>query len=302
MNLGPRIDLPSSREAVSFSVDVQRLPRDFDGLWHHLLRVVSASAEGFASNSGEDVLAWLDITRWWNRQKQPTVLLALYFCTDGRVTAEQLQAFEPSLAASGIPWSVDGVMHRPRSARPVLAVVGGAPHRVWVPREEGHVANSLAIGESIEWHTHGESEPDDGRFLGQFVHSPGQLSQQGSSARAHIERMKFCYAHSVAMRIIEADGVLDEGELEFLRQRFPGERLVELGLEGPAGAAVLEEARATLRDLLGYHEKLGMLSIFYAACYADGRLEVRELRVLREAAEALGLGREEVMRYLERLW
>ena len=45
-----------------------------------------------------------------------------------------------------------------------------------------------------------------------------------------------------------------------------------------------------------------MLSIFYAACYADGRLEVRELRVLREAAEALGLGREEVMRYLERLW
>ena len=54
--------------------------------------------------------------------------------------------------------------------------------------------------------------------------------------------------------------------------------------------------------MLGYHEKLGLLSTFFAACYADGKVAVQELRALREVSSALGLENADVVKYLQRLW
>ena len=45
-----------------------------------------------------------------------------------------------------------------------------------------------------------------------------------------------------------------------------------------------------------------MVGLFFSACYSDGNLDAREMRVLKEAGEALGLTRQEVAAYLERFW
>ena len=45
-----------------------------------------------------------------------------------------------------------------------------------------------------------------------------------------------------------------------------------------------------------------MIGLFFSACYSDGALDAREMRVLREAGESLGMETRDVARYLERFW
>jgi uncharacterized tellurite resistance protein B-like protein len=53
---------------------------------------------------------------------------------------------------------------------------------------------------------------------------------------------------------------------------------------------------------LGHHDKLAMIGLFFSACYSDGSLDAREMRVLKEAGEMLGLTTREVVDYLQRFW
>lgn len=292
-------------EAMSYSLDTSRLPKDFDGLWDHIIRVVSSSLRNFHEVSGADAMVWFDLTEWVTRSKRPTLLLAVYFCTDARARKEDLNAFEPALGASGLPWAVDGVMVRPRKARPVLVTVEGEPAHIWIERPEHKEAFTLMMGaeaERVTWRTHRLQGDVEAAFLPEMGHVIGRLSVPDPSERARVDRLKLVFAHSVAHRIVEADGVVDEGEAAFLQSRFPPERLAALELGPEQREEALAEAEAELATLLGHHEKLALLSTFYAACYADGRLEVRELRVLKEAAAVLGLERDEVVGYLQRLW
>ncbi len=103
--------------------------------------------------------------------------------------------------------------------------------------------------------------------------------------------------------MIEADGRVVDDERAFVLRTFPAEELEARWLDDPAVRDPLAERAATeLAHMLGYHEKLALLSTFFAACYADGQVAVQELRVLKEASEALGLDREEVVEYLRRMW
>ena len=54
--------------------------------------------------------------------------------------------------------------------------------------------------------------------------------------------------------------------------------------------------------MLGHHDKLAMIGLFFSACYSDGTLDAREMRVLKDAADALGVERERVVQYLQRFW
>lgn len=300
--MSQELSVARASESVSYSLDTSKLPRSFDGLWEHILRVLGASLRNFHKQSGADALCSLDLTQWWDRSKQPTLLLAVYFSTDARASRDDLAAFEPALAGSGLAWSVDGVMKRPRTARPVLAIVDGELVQVWLRRPDGVVAYGLAFAEQVGWRRHVAEQAEPMDFLAEAGHAVCRLATPNPDERRRVERLKLVFAHSVATRIVQADGVIDDGEQQFLTERFPEQRLAELGVDGDARAAVLAEAEQQLAGLLGHHEKLGLLSTFYAACYADGRLEVRELRVLKEAAEVLGLDRSEVSAYLQRLW
>jgi uncharacterized tellurite resistance protein B-like protein len=84
---------------------------------------------------------------------------------------------------------------------------------------------------------------------------------------------------------------------------FPDDLMARLGLEDDAACdEYLQAAYEELPALLGYHDKLGLIGLFFSACYSDGSLDAREMRVLKEAGEALGLTREEVVKYLRRFW
>lgn len=302
VDLSREIEVARAQEAVSYSVDTGRLPRDFDSLWMHLLRVLGASLRDFHAMSDADALCSLDLSQWWDRAKRPTLLLAIYITTDARVKRVELEALERALAGSGLPWSVDGVIRKPRTARPVLAISGGELFQVWLRRRQRTVAYGLSIADEVEWVRHQQADADLAEFLPEASHAIAHVAAPNPIEEQRAERLKLVFAHSVAMRIVEADGVVDDAELAFLAKRFPQQQLALFGIDGDVPPELLREAEEALPELLGHHEKLGLLSTFYSACYADGRLEVNELKVLREAAEKLGLGRDEVASYLQRLW
>jgi uncharacterized tellurite resistance protein B-like protein len=117
------------------------------------------------------------------------------------------------------------------------------------------------------------------------------------------ERMRLAFAMHFTRRIVEADGVVREGEEEFVSNVFPTDLVNRLGLDDDGvRAEYFEAAGEALRNQLGHHDKLGLVGLFFSACYSDGSLDAREMRVLREAGEMLGLTREEVVKYLRRFW
>ena len=116
-------------------------------------------------------------------------------------------------------------------------------------------------------------------------------------------QLKLAFAYRVAERVVEADGQVLDDERAFLMRTFPAEQLEELWLDDLGLRDQLaERAETELRDLIGYHEKVGLLSTFFAACLADGSIAVQELKVLKEASQTLGLDKTEVVNYLQKLW
>ncbi len=115
------------------------------------------------------------------------------------------------------------------------------------------------------------------------------------AAEDHVERWKVAFAVFVARLIVDADGIVDFGELKLLAQAFPDDRLRSLGFLDDAGGytraykQAYTEAIRELPDVLSLEDKLDLVTIFHRTCMADGELVQAELLVLREAAEALGV-------------
>ena len=115
--------------------------------------------------------------------------------------------------------------------------------------------------------------------------------------------MRLAFAMHFCDRVVRADGVVHVEEAEFVANVFPADLVRRLGLDAEATRA--EHLRAALEVLpqrLGHHDKLGLVGLLFSACYSDGTLDAREMRVLKEAGEALGLTKEHVVKYLRRFW
>jgi len=94
-----------------------------------------------------------------------------------------------------------------------------------------------------------------------------------------------------------------EDEQQFLAQAFPHDEREELWLADQEELAQqFAYAEVELPALLSHHEKLAMLSTFYAACAADGEVHPDELRVLKHACATLGLEDRDVESKLQQLW
>ena len=94
-----------------------------------------------------------------------------------------------------------------------------------------------------------------------------------------------------------------EDEEQFMRTVFPEALFQQLGIGlVEIRQEWLEEAVRVLPGVLGQHDKLAMVGLFFSACYSDGSLDAREMKVLKEAGEVLGLTRQEVVKYLQRFW
>ena len=110
-----------------------------------------------------------------------------------------------------------------------------------------------------------------------------------------VDRMKVAFAVFVAKLIVDADGIVDFGELKLLAQVFPDELLRTLGFLDDAGGFTRDyrdaytDAMEQLPNRLDLDEKLALITIFHRASTADGELIQAELLVIREAAEVLGI-------------
>lgn len=110
-----------------------------------------------------------------------------------------------------------------------------------------------------------------------------------------LERLKLAFAVSIAKSVVDADDRTDHAEFQLFGQIFPRTLLRDHGFldeDGrftPALEQAFAEARATLPAALSPEEKLDVLTIFYGASVADDELDSRELAIVREAAQLLGV-------------
>jgi uncharacterized tellurite resistance protein B-like protein len=121
---------------------------------------------------------------------------------------------------------------------------------------------------------------------------------------AQVDRLRVAYAVHVAQLIIDADGILDMEEATALGGFFPDFLLHACGFLDDNGRLndeynrAVAEAITDLPGQLGLALKLELITLFHAACMADGELHGNEIAVLMQAAEALGVSRKQMHRHL----
>jgi len=117
----------------------------------------------------------------------------------------------------------------------------------------------------------------------------------GIDPTAELDQLRVAFAAFVAKLIVDADGIVDFGELKLMSQVFPDALLVKMGFLDAKGAFTARYRDAYTRAIrvlpqkLDMPAKLELITVFHRTCMADGELIQAELLVLREAAEVLGI-------------
>ena len=108
-----------------------------------------------------------------------------------------------------------------------------------------------------------------------------------------IDRLRVAFAVFVGKKIVEADGILDIGEIELLTMAFPNPWMDVCGfIDGDTNLTEAchksyRDARKILPVTLDLEEKLELVTLFHRTCMADGELHEQEFNVLMEAATLL---------------
>lgn len=238
-----------------------------------------------------------------DRKNRRTLRLAMYFVVDGRLEAEHLDGLEQAISHNPVFWGISHIERIPANGVPVLlAHDGGCSLLV----DDGipAVARGLRLHEGAVEITAVPvtAEAVAERRVLALPTVVGRLPEF-DAANQDVERMRLAFAFTFAQRIVEADGVVQDDEARFMEEVFRPSLLDRLGLGDPAGRKHwLDASLRQLPEILGYHDKLALIGLFFSACYSDGNLDAREMRVLKDAADALGVERERVVQYLQRFW
>ena len=297
-----RLALPASRECLVISGDASRTIGRPGRSWQDLQRLAAFALQQLFHTGRHDAVAYVADLPFTDQSMRATTLVALYFCTDGALSEEDLKAlatpFEKPDRATD--WSIDGVHALSDEAFPTLAIHKGALHQLWIdPKDPVCVtlsASGLRTRRTIR--TFGQSSERD--FLQWVKHSV--VKDPPPPRTQERERLKLAFSYRVAQRIVAADGVIDKGEKAFMEKTYLSE-LEEYGLTDERELdRLVVRAETELEQMLGHHEKLALLSRFFATCYSDGKLDVRELKVLKAASASLGLESQTVMQHLQKLW
>jgi tellurite resistance protein len=297
-----KLALPTTASCVTWSSEARKVLGVGKGAWRDLQQVAALALQHFHAKTGHDAAVWFADEPLTDADNRPGTLIAMYFGTDAKATKDDLAAFEPPIAQSGLPWSADGVHERPDTAFPSLGVRKGTLYQVW---EDGPdpTATSLTSGFSSRRKLTAFSRATEDDFLPWVKHAIGVFAVPDPEKARNRRQLEVAFAYRIAERIVAADGVVDAAEQAFLERMFTADELGALWLDDPdLREAMARTAEKDLGAQLGHHQKLALLSTFYAACYADGRVELRELKVLKDACAALGLDNQEVVASLKKLW
>ena len=121
------------------------------------------------------------------------------------------------------------------------------------------------------------------------------------------DREKLAFTLWVARLIAHANGGVDLSELGLMSKLFTDETLLAYGIidaDGeitPTWDRARDAALTELHTRLPLAEKLELITVFHDVCLSDGELVQAELLVLREAAEALGVGVQPLAAHLRSL-
>ncbi len=296
------IALPTNPNCILYATTVDEA---MVGGWSALQRVAWSGLEQFYSSCGIDTVAYFGKRAWLSRRNEPIQQLLLMFVMDGPASSNDLRLLE--LAVHGHPtrikWSEGSMESMPPDAFPSLAVKSGKMYQLWsrfddvvkylsYERVDGRV---VVVGAKPE-----DTSPSE--FL-PYVRHVTAARRRVREEDWRMERMRLAFAHHFARRIVDADGVLHADEREFMQRVFPPDVMQSMGMQDrDAYQTALRDAMEQLPALLGYHDKLAMVGLFFSVCHSDGRLDPREMRVLKEAATVLGLEGNDVVAYLSKLW
>jgi uncharacterized tellurite resistance protein B-like protein len=273
--------------------------------WADTVRLAARAVQAFHTECRMPVLAGFGWRVSLDRKNRRSTQVTLYFVLDGPATAAHLDRLEEVVREAHPGFGPGNIERTPVHGVACVVAADGAIAALW--------GRDLETGEP--WLR--KLQLVDGRVIPRIVplsqaepadvcpELPQAFAVSGPYGEAdrEAERMRLAFARHFSQRIVEADGVVRHTEAEFLTNVFPPDLVQRLGLdELEVEAEYLAAAREALPGQLGHHDKLGLVGLLFSACYADGSLDAREMRVLREASESLGLSRESVVKYLRRFW
>lgn len=294
--------LPANPNCVSFAAEAHEVL--VGRTWAEVQRLGIRLATPFHEASGLAVMVGFGWRVALDRKNRRHSQVTVHFVFDGPATAAHLDALDAAAEGEVIRFGAGSVERIPANGIRSTLLCDGRAHLI-LDRDEAGTAwlrrLELVQGKVRPVRVDHASATDDD-VAAELVPIVGIPAPYGEQEQEQ-ERMRLAFARHFSTKIVEADGVLRDGEAEFMAHVFPSEMMERLGLiDDAAQLEYLEAAHRTLGGTLGYHDKLGLIGLFFSACYSDGSLDAREMRILKEAGEWLGLTREEVVKYLRRFW
>ncbi len=293
--------LPANPNALVFTAPAELVFRE--RAWGQVLELAHGPLMTLHQQSGLPCSAGFGWRVGLDRKNRRTLRLSMYFVVDGPLSPEHVDGLERAISHNPVSWGHSHVERIPTNGQSVLLAADGVCHLL-VGEEPVPAAPSLSL-DGTRVHVVAIPVDDEAIASRRLLPLPlvaGTLPPYDAADR-ELECMRLAFAHTFAQRIVEADGVVQEDELQFMTEVFRPALLQRLGLSDDAGREQwFQLALEQLPDRLGYHDKLALLGLFFSACYSDGTVDAREMRVLKDASEALGVERERVVQYLQRFW
>jgi len=293
--------LPGNPNCVSFAAPTRQVL--YGRSWGKVQELAEGALLTFHRACELPVLVGFGARMALDRKNRRQSQLTMFFLFDGPASAEHMDLLDATVAHNPVAWSDAHIERVPANGVHALyAHDGEANLVVRVEGGEERISSLMQRGASVRVVDArvADLEPTDALLDRPRI-------QLGPPTYGHeereIERMRLAFAHTFAQRIVEADGIIRDDEAEFMSSVFSPESLARLGLDHPtAHEQYLAAAFDELPGRLGYHDKLALIGLFFTACYSDGSLDAREMRVLKDASDALGVERGRVVKYLQRFW
>jgi uncharacterized tellurite resistance protein B-like protein len=301
IDFGQPLTLPTNPNCVTFAASAAEVLAGKS--WRDLQRRATVPLHQFFLASGISPTAYFGWRMARDRKNRNTAQITLQFVFDGPATAAHLARLESTVARDEMGWTSSSIERIPANSIPSLMVTSEGLFQLW------HVLEHRTVAHHLHLTDHGiqlGETTQQAAVKSQFLDGARHAVYRRPTASEHnenLERMRLIFAEHFARRIMEADGVVRTDERQFMETVFPRMMLERMGLIDHAiRKEWYDQSLRELPTLLGHHDKLAMIGLFFSACYSDGSLDAREMRVLKEAGEMLGLTTSEVVDYLQRFW
>jgi uncharacterized tellurite resistance protein B-like protein len=295
------VPLPGNPNCVAFAASARDVLADRS--WGRVQELARGVLERFHSACELPIVVGFAGRMALDRKNRRQSQVCMYFLFDGPASVEHMDLLDATMAHNPVAWSDAHIERLPANGVSSLFAVDGRVHLVVRQEADGlRVSRLRQRGHAVRVRDDllEELGPDDVLVdLPRVCCGPPTYGE----AERHVERLRLAFALQFAQRIVEADGIVRDDEAEFMSTVFSHEALSRLRLvDASDQQRMFDEALEVLPSRLGHHDKLALIGLFFTACYSDGTLDAREMRVLKDASDALGVERTRVVKYLQRFW